>query len=346
MDIGGNRADAGIVMGSIGITTLGAIPFLTPLMDRYGRKPFIVGGILVGGLSNAGFMLFDHYSHLMTLVRLVQGIGFAACFNACATAIVDLVPPEYRAQGIGLFGVSSSFAFMLGPFMAESILIAYGFDSYFLLLVGFGLIGLVAGVMVKEPNHVNGVDGLRDFFPTAFRGGYLDMMAIALAFGSGFAAMNVFFPLYAQTLGLRAGPFFTAFGVALFVVRVLLGEIADKIERERLVFVCLIGFAVMLLLTSFMHFLWHTIALGAMFGALQGIAYPAMMTRMVDRARDNNRAIVVGLFTGSFGLGINASVLFWGFVAQYKGFAFMYIVGGIILLAAAFFPVLPRRSAK
>ena len=125
-------------------------------------------------------------------------------------------------------------------------------------------------------------------------------------------------------------------------MRVFLGEITDRIRRDRLVFTCLIGFASMLLLTSFMHSLWHTIGLGAMFGALQGIAYPAMMTRMVDRARDNNRAVVVGLFTGSFGLGINASVLFWGFVAEYKGLELMYVIGGAILLVAAFFSVIPR----
>ena len=38
------------------------------------------------------------------------------------------------------------------------------------------------------------------------------MMITAGIFGSGFAAMNTFFPLYAKNLGLRAGVFFVCYG--------------------------------------------------------------------------------------------------------------------------------------
>ena len=99
VEIGGDSADAGLIMGSMGLTSLGSLPFIAPLIDRYGRKGFIVGGALLVGISNAGFLFFSTYSPLMVVVRLIQGVGFAACFNGCATAVVDLVPPEQRDQG-------------------------------------------------------------------------------------------------------------------------------------------------------------------------------------------------------------------------------------------------------
>jgi predicted MFS family arabinose efflux permease len=91
----------------------------------------------------------------------------------------------------------------------------------------------------------------------------------------------------------------------------------------------------MLILTSMISTLWHMVILGVLFGLLQGLSYPAMMAQMVDRSRETNRAVVVGLFTGSFGAGINLSVLVWGYVAEITGLAMMYMVGGILMYVAA-----------
>jgi MFS family permease len=94
----------------------------------------------------------------------------------------------------------------------------------------------------------------------------------------------------------------------------------------------------------------HVVALGLLFGILQGISYPAMMATMVDRSGEHNRAVVVGLFTGSFGVGINASLLLWGVVAELKGLRFMYLsaAAGMTLCAVTWIGItldrLQRRS--
>ncbi|MCA1960369.1 MAG: MFS transporter [Desulfomonile sp.] len=332
---GGDKSAAGLVMGAIGVTSLGSLPFLAPLIERYGRKVFIIGGIFVIGISNAGFLLFDHYAPTMIVLRLVQGVAFAACFNGCSTAVVDFVPADQRAQGIGLFGVSGSLAVAVGPYLGETVLLAWGFGAYFTLLVAFGLCGFSAGLFIREPTRRSASPGLHGFFSTAFHDGHIYMMVTAAVFGSGFAAMNTFFPLYAGSLGLRAGPFFVAYGVTLILVRIFLGGLADRVRRDRLIVICLGGFGCMLLGTAQIAAAWHTVALGLLFGALQGLSYPAMMAKMVDRSSDSNRAVVVALFTGSFGVGINASVLIWGYVADVKGIEFVYVVNGVALFLCA-----------
>jgi MFS family permease len=336
VEMGGDNIDVGLVMGSIGVTSLGALPFLAPLIDRYGRKIFIVGGILLMGLTNAGFLLFSEYSHLMIGVRLIQGLAFAACFNGCATAIVDLVPPDKRAQGIGLFGVSGSISVSLGPYVCESFLVNWGHSAYFCVLIAFGLIGFVAGLMVTEPALQPGQGkSNRGFFPTAAHDGHLTMMMMAVVFGSAFASIMTFFPLHATNLGLRGGVFFVSYGLSLIVIRVVLGHLVDSFSRDKLIFWCLLGFGFLLALTSQVDSVVQTVFLGALFGIVQGVSYPAMMARMVDRSTQQNRAVVVALFTGSFGVGINVSVLGWGLIANEKGLPFMFLAGGIIMFAVA-----------
>ena len=62
-------------------------------------------------------------------------------------------------------------------------------------------------LMVKEPEHKISHERLQGFFPTAFKNGHLPMMVTAGIFGSGFAAMNMFFPLFAKSFGFQAGLF-------------------------------------------------------------------------------------------------------------------------------------------
>jgi MFS family permease len=337
VEIGGSKTDVGLVMGSMGITSLGCLPLIAPLIDRYGRKLFIILGSLIAGPSNLGYLWFDSYSHLMIAVRLVQGLAFAACFNACSAAVVDLVPQEKRAQGIGLFGVSGSLAMAIGPYLGETAILSVGFQAYFILLATFGLMGLFTGFALKEPTRTERHREAQGFFTTAISGGYMSMMVLAAIFGSGFAAMNTYFPLMAQELGLRAGMFFMVYGMTLILVRVLLGQLADQIERGRLILACLVGFGIMLALTSRINSQLDTALLGGFFGMLQGLSYPAMMARMVDRSDENNRAIVVSFFTGSFGLGINLSAFVWGFIADLRGLAAMYFVAGLVMLLSAAF---------
>ncbi len=350
VELGGNSIDVGLVMGSIGVTSLAALPFIAPLIDSWGRKTFIVGGILVIGLTNALFMLFETYSPLMILIRLLQGAAFAACFNGCATAVVDIVPPDRRAQGIGLFGISGSLAVAVGPYLGELFLINWGRTAYFSLLIAFGLTGFFTALLMRSTEKRTSQKKIQGFFLTALNDGHIGPMLMAAVFGSGFAAMNTFFPLLAKSLGIQAGLFFVFYGISLLSVRIFTGQLVDRVNRDRLILACLIGFGVLLVSTSQLAFRYEVMFLGSFFGILQGLSYPSMMARMVDRAGDHNRAVVVSLFTGSFGVGLNVSVLAWGVIADSNGLQFMFLMGGLVVFAYAFialcaYMVAPAESA-
>ncbi|MFH1116243.1 MAG: MFS transporter [Pseudomonadota bacterium] len=333
---GGSEADAGVLMGSMGITSLGSLPLLAPLIDRYGRNPFIRTGILGVGLGNCGFLLFPEYSPLMILIRLFQGLAFAACFTACATAVVDSLPPHRRAQGIGLFGISGSLAMAVGPYVAEMFILRWGFNSYFALLVCFGIVGILPALLVAESRTpLSRRRQVQGFFSMAIHEGHVSMMLMAAVFGAGFSALLTFFPLHAKQVGITSGPFFVSYGVALIGVRIFLGRLADNLNRDGVIFACLLGFAITLAAAAGVSLPRETLLMGILFGAAQALSYPAMMASMVDRSRDDNRAVVVSLFTGSFGIGIHLSSFLWGAIANLRGLSFMFSSAGVMILCAA-----------
>jgi predicted MFS family arabinose efflux permease len=223
----------------------------------------------------------------------------------------------------------------VGPAIGEFTLSHYGEASYFLLLTLFGVIGTILALYLREEPRPAQPQGSHGFFFTAAQDGYMSLMAVAVVFGAGFAAMSTFFPLYAKTLGLQAGVFFVCYGISLISMRLFLGKITDSMNRDKLIVGCLAGFGLMLTGTSQVDSMFQIYLLGFTFGLLQGLSYPTMMARMVDRAGAHNRGVVVALFTGSFGVGINLSTPAWGSLADSCGLSLMFLVGGIIMFAGA-----------
>ena len=79
--LGGNERNIGFVMGSFGITSIGSIPLVSYLLDKYGRRKFLMLGSLVMSFSSFGFLFIKDLSPLLYVFRLFQGIGFAFFFH-------------------------------------------------------------------------------------------------------------------------------------------------------------------------------------------------------------------------------------------------------------------------
>jgi MFS family permease len=85
-------------------------------MDRYGRKPVLVVGFLVGG---TGCVLTAIGTHTTSTVAVIVGFTLTGSSSAAAllvrTAAGDMYPPLRRARGISYVLFGSVFGAILGP---------------------------------------------------------------------------------------------------------------------------------------------------------------------------------------------------------------------------------------
>ena len=115
-----------LVTGVKGLLGLGPAIFLTAAaltgavagraMDRYGRKPVLVVGFLVGG---TGCVLTAIGTHTTSTVAVIVGFTLTGSSSAAAllvrTAAGDMYPPVRRARGISYVLFGSAFGAILGP---------------------------------------------------------------------------------------------------------------------------------------------------------------------------------------------------------------------------------------
>jgi len=163
------------------LTSTIATVLVGKLSDIYGRKPFLLVGIvlfIIGaflcGTSTTVFQLITY--------RGIQGIGGGILMSATVTAVGDLFAPRERAKWTGLmmaiFGFSSVIGPTLGGFMVDHI--AWKWIFWIFLPLGIIAFGMIWSMFPKTARKTTeSIDYLGSIL--------LSLMLIALLLGFSWA---------------------------------------------------------------------------------------------------------------------------------------------------------------
>ncbi|MCE9679265.1 MFS transporter [Shewanella sp. AS1] len=139
----------GIAIGAYGLTqALLQIP-MGILSDKYGRKPIILGGLLLFAIGSLVAAMSDTIYGVVA-GRAMQGMGAIAA--AVLALAADLTRDEQRTKVMAIIGmcIGSSFALSLlfGPIVAQHL----GLSGLFAMTAGLAILGmLIVQLLVPNP---------------------------------------------------------------------------------------------------------------------------------------------------------------------------------------------------
>lgn len=102
------------------------------LSDRFGKKNTFIVGLLIFSVVYFGFGINQNF-YLVWLLFALYGIYAASTEGVSKAWVSDLVPDEFRGSAIGLLTMLSSFAVMIGSFLAGFLWDSFGAQVPFLL---------------------------------------------------------------------------------------------------------------------------------------------------------------------------------------------------------------------
>ena len=141
----------GIAIGAYGLTQAVLQIPMGILSDRIGRKPVIMGGLLVFALGSVVAAMADSIYGVVA-GRALQGMGAIAA--AVLALAADLSRDEQRTKVMAIIGMCIGFSFALsllvGPVVAQHL----GLSGLFALTAGLALLGIVI-VQLLVPNPVS-----------------------------------------------------------------------------------------------------------------------------------------------------------------------------------------------
>jgi MFS family permease len=153
-------ASAGLSVGPIGVLAAlypavwGLGQLVTgALSDRFGRKSFIVGGMLIqaGGLALAAAA--DTFA-LWAVAAVLLGAGTAMVYPTLLAAIGDVAHPTWRARSVGIYRLWRDGGFAVGALLSGVLADLYGIrTAVWVIAVLTATSGLFAAVRMYETHY-------------------------------------------------------------------------------------------------------------------------------------------------------------------------------------------------
>ena len=329
-ELGGTEADIGFIMGSFGVTSLGAIPFVAYLVDRYGRRKFMLLGYSVMFVASLLYLTVSGLSVYVYLIRFIQGVSFAFSFTAAGTFVADYLPPARRAQWLGIFSAFTIAAYAIGPSLGEFVIGLYGFGTFFIYTSVFSLIALALALFMRDGQFIPSSDpyGL-SFFRLIVSKRFSLILFSNLILAGGLGAILNFIAVYLRSKGLPAFYFFLTYTVTVTAVRIFGGRFSDAWGRKAIaspgLLVVSFSLAAMFLIDSPLS----AVLVAFVFSFGYGFLYPTLSALVIDLAGEDERGKAMGAFNASYSMGINFLAFPFGIIARDWGYETMYVVTGV-----------------
>ena len=138
---------------SVLVISFGAAQLLLgPVADRLGRRPVLIGGLVLYTAASALAMLATQIGWLIAC-RAAQGIGMAACVMCARAMLRDFYAPQEGARVLARAMVWMSAIPVLGPMLGGVIETTLGWRGAFATLTAFGAVGLLY-VTLRLPESI------------------------------------------------------------------------------------------------------------------------------------------------------------------------------------------------
>jgi MFS family permease len=314
--LGGSERTIGLAMGTTGLAGLASVLVIGSLLDRFGRRIFLLGGMATMSLASGAFLLIGRVGPSLFVVRAVQGLAFAAGFNAASTLAVDFAPPERRAAALGLFGVSTLATHAISPALGELLVEVGGFAALFVAAALFSAVGLViAWSLPESEGHADGAGA-----PLRRSANLSSAIGTVACCGITFGAVLTYMPTFVQDSHL--GPvatFFLAYTAAAVLTRLTAGGLGDSFGRRTVIVPALALLAASAALLAGVHSTLGLAVAALLFGTAQGFVYPTLNAFTIDQADEGQLGRAQTLYNGAFNLGVTGGSMALGPVAEALG---------------------------
>lgn len=334
-ELGQGPAAVGRVMSSFYVTSVVLSPVMGALVDRRGRRGFLIAGALLQAVVCAAFVGVDAMGPAVYALRLLHGVAFAMAFVAGSALAVDEAPPDRIALALGIFGLTFLANNAFAPTAAELIAARAGWPVVFGIAAVAALACAALALRIRErPRPALEVAGA-GLFDLVRRPRSLWIGAVIGLAGMTFGAMFMIHQPYALSLGIsRLRDFFVGYTAAAVIARLGLGPFTDRMSRARVsaAALALYGAAALAMLGVARTGL---APIGAVFGLAHGVFYPTFNAVALEGAGPDERGKVMALFNAAFNVGVSAGTAGFGLLADAAGYPPVFVAAGLCGFAAA-----------
>ncbi|AYA34996.1 MFS transporter [Enterococcus faecium] len=344
-------SQAGFASGIYIIGTLLARLFMGKQLELFGRKFTLRGGAIFYLLTTLAY-LYTPTIGALYLVRFLNGFGYGTVSTATNAIVTAYIPASKKGEGINYYGLSTSLAAAVGPFLGMILLnmTDFRFIIWFSIVLVFFvtiacLVFPVKNILLSEEQKTS----LRSWNINSFiEKKALFITGIAFLMGLSYSSVLSFLSSYTKVIHLVAAGsfFFVVYALVITFTRPLTGRIFDVKGEQYVMYPSYLFLTAGLFLLSVTT---NSVTL-LISGALVGLGYGTFMSNgqavCLKIVKEHRISIALSTYFIGLDLGLGVGPYLMGMLKSLTSFRGLYVIAGVIpLVCTALYLVNGRKHS-
>ncbi|MGT2933795.1 MFS transporter [Streptococcus catagoni] len=232
--LGTSTSQAGLATGIYILGTLLARLIFGKQLEVFGRRLVLRGGAIFYLLTTLAYFFMPTIA-AMYLVRFFNGFAYGVVSTATNTIVISYIPSCKRGEGINLYGLSTSLAAAIGPFVGTFMLDNLHINFRMIIVLSSLLVALVVFVsflfpvknmVLNEQQLAKSKSWTLDSF---IERKALFITGIAFLMGISYASVLGFQKIYTNEINLTSvgAYFFIVYALVITITRPAMGRLMD-----------------------------------------------------------------------------------------------------------------------
>jgi DHA1 family multidrug resistance protein-like MFS transporter len=311
-ELGAGGFALGMIIAAFSVTRGLFQPIVGNLSDRWGRKGFLMAGLLIYGIVGLLIPMATDVNHLI-LIRGFHGVGSAMIVPIGMAYMSLLAPAGHESRYMSYLNVAIFCGIGCGPIIGGSLSDLWGLPSVFYTMAGLSLSALllvviymprqVAGAEAEEANFVKSLVSMVRSRKTA--GILMARYATMILMVPSMAFIPLLMSEWQGITGLQVGFVIACRTLVNAVLQVPFGKLADRYSKRKIFIVSCLMISVIVYCIPFCQ----TVAVMAVVYLLLGIVEAAIWAVLGGYASLEAKAHYGhGTMMGMFGFAMSAGV--------------------------------------
>ena len=339
-ELGANPAQAGFAAGIYIIGTLIARLYIGKKLGLIGRKQMLRFGAIIYLMTTVAYLISTNIIILDT-VRFLNGFAYGTISTAANAIVTAYIPKSRNGEGINYYGLSTSLAAAIGPFIGILLLPIVGFKSVIILAIVLSVLVTVACYLFPVQN-IELTDDHKKLLNSWSLNTFIEykvlfISIVAFLIGLSYSSVLGFLSIYADNLGLStAGAFFfVVYALIITLTRPFAGQIFDAKGENAVMYPSFIFLAIGLLTLSYTT----TSFMLLLSGALIGLGYGTFMSNgqavCLKLVEPSKVSIALSTYFIGLDLGLGFGPYALGTVHSFLSYSGIYVLCAVLTVAVA-----------
>ncbi len=338
LSLGAPLTLAATISSFMSLAALFCRPVSGVLSDRMNRKRIMIVSTAIVALSMACYAFSTNIAMLFG-ARVVHGIAFSFMGVSNMALGSDFVPESRMGEGLGYLGLGNILAYAVGPSLGLEISAAYGYPAVFTLAASLAFISVAAMFLIPDaPRPAPAAARKKKFSLGGFFAKDITLYVVVLIlFTCGNGLMNTYLAILGEERGIpNVGLYFTAYSLAVLLVRPAAGKINDRFGLSAIMIPAFVLGCGGMLLVAGAKSVGPIVLAGVLKALSQGAAQPAIQAYSIRYLGKENAGVAtstcyIGQDLGNSIAPIAGSFVVSGFSFQalYTGYALLLLAGGM-----------------